>query len=181
MKVEGNEVTEAVAGQTVVVELSFEEKYILLDIVANDGALSLTPITEGLSYSFVMPEGVVSLNVTSEKVVETHRVNKVTLSSSLIESFTGVAEGAEVLAGETVNVELKFKSQSSYKIDGAIYVNGELIKLTADENTANLYKGSFVMPDEDAEIVATHLYGVLSNKLRDGKKKWQSDQNRKSI
>lgn len=157
LKVEGNEVTEAVAGQTVVVELSFEEKYILLDIVANDGALSLTPITEGLSYSFVMPEGVVSLNVTSEKVVETHRVNKVTLSSSLIESFTGVAEGAEVLAGETVNVELKFKSQSSYKIDGAIYVNGELIKLTADENTANLYKGSFVMPDEDAEIVATHL------------------------
>ena len=124
LKVEGNEVTEAVAGQTVVVELSFEEKYILLDIVANDGALSLTPITEGLSYSFVMPEGVVSLNVTSEKVVETHRVNKVTLSSSLIESFTGVAEGAEVLAGETVNVELKFKSQSSYKIDGAIYVNG---------------------------------------------------------
>lgn len=167
----GTEITDLTSvreGETVQLDLTFNEKYTLLAISANVSSVQLTTITEGLSYSFVMPHGDLAISITSEKVAQTYSITSVEIVSAYVSKITGVEADQEVLEGTDVSVSVTLSSYSKW-YGGCIYVNGEVVELTKDSSDSKLYNGSFTMPAENVKIEASHLYFEESDKTKASK------------
>lgn len=120
----GTEITDLTSvkeGETVQLDLTFNEKYTLLAISANVSSVQLTTITEGLSYSFVMPHGDLAISITSEKVAQTYSITSVEIVSAYVSKITGVEADQEVLEGTDVSVSVTLSSYSKWY--GAVFMS----------------------------------------------------------
>lgn len=177
----GTEITDLTSvkeGETVQLDLTFNEKYTLLAISANVSTVQLTTITEGLSYSFVMPHGDLAISITSEKVAQTYSITSVEIVSPFISSISGVKADQEILEGTEVSITVNMASgyyKLSYDHYGAcLYVNGELVELSADKDDSKKFVGSFTMPGANTAIEVSHLYEEEADSTKASKFNFES-------
>lgn len=167
-KVNDVEVSEAAEGETVVINLTFEDKYALASEGLTAEGITFTAIEEGVLYSFTMPNKAVSISAETNYVKENYIVKSVNYYSDYYSYYyqyytSGISVFDQILEGEEVTLTINnYYEFIEDKYDVNLYINGEKTATFAPtDEEGYTYTCSFVMPAENIDVaIAEDLKSV---------------------
>lgn len=151
----GKEVTKAKKGETVTLTLEFSDKYKLKALTSND--VSFTTVTEGVTYTFVMVDKAVTINIQSEYVKTISKIKIICPSEVETKILVGEKEVTEALEGETVKITLKINDSYALKSISSNEVEFQMVS-DGEEYT-------FIMPDKEVNISIEIEYIKVTSKI----------------
>lgn len=162
LKVKDSEVEKAVFGDSVMVTLSFDNKYTFKDI-SLDGA-ELNTLDDGVTYSFTMPDAEVNLVVHAQYNPENYKVSSLNVidNDHIRNIETSIAQGAQILEGKQVLFRFDGDNIDNLEYVVEIYKAGSRlpedkieysidVQQKNDDNTTT-YAVTFIMPEGDIDI-----------------------------
>ena len=162
MKVKDSEVEKAVFGDSVMVTLSFDNKYTFKDI-SLDGA-ELNTLEDGVTYSFTMPDAEVNLVVHAQYNPENYKVSSLNVidNDHIRNIETSIAQGAQILEGKQVLFRFDGDNIDNLEYVVEIYKAGSRLPEDKIEysikvqqkngNNTTTYAVTFIMPEGDIDI-----------------------------
>ena len=136
------DLSKATVGTTVTLTVTPAEDCRLVEVIVNGGAVEVTKVND-TTYTFVMPNAVVSVNATFEKIPHSITVNA---------SENGTVDSDKETATKGETVTLTWTAAEGYKLGKITVADAEGNEVTVDQGLTTC---TFTMPAYDVTVDAT--------------------------
>ena len=153
--IDGKEATSARAGQTVTLKLSFDAHYVFTSLTVNGGEVELKTVSEGLEYTFVMPNETVTIDFVVEYIEQEFAVKNIEIIDPNVEITSEFSVGQKILEGSEVTITIAYDDSDFGGFE--LILNGEVIPFTQTDDYGHEFEVKFTMPSKDIDVVIAPL------------------------
>lgn len=160
---------EAKFGDEITLNLVYQENFELKSITSDD--VELTAITEGSKYTFTMPDKAININVVAKKI--NSNFNSLKILGKDLSNFKisyGTTEAFELNDNNLTTTDIRVGTEVSFSVNlGGYYSDSYIVSLFVNdvEYSAlledSLYKGKFIMPAENVDLVLVQSFKQVEN------------------